>query len=205
MGLLDLFRRPAPIRDVRALADFIDENAAFLVQKGIYEYSRARAGPFSKMLLVEPAFVEAVNEARWKAYPLGLAMLGEMVEGMLRPLAGDDRRAMVEALAALVLGVFDRYPVPEPVGDEFWTEARAELARRLDLLGMQAPKQVQDIPERHAQAYFDLMPIDERLRGRDFPSVRSYLRINLLNIRDRLAKRMDARAVADELRPPRGE
>jgi len=42
MGLLDFFRRPPPIRDVEALADFIDRNAAFVVQKGIYEYSRAR-------------------------------------------------------------------------------------------------------------------------------------------------------------------
>ena len=45
MGLFDYFRRKPPIRDVQSLADFIDERAAFLVQKAIYEYSRARAGP----------------------------------------------------------------------------------------------------------------------------------------------------------------
>jgi hypothetical protein len=46
MALLDIFRfrRRPPIHDLDELALFIDENAAFLVQKGIYEYSRARAG-----------------------------------------------------------------------------------------------------------------------------------------------------------------
>ena len=37
MGLFDFFRRRPPIRDAQSLADFIDENAAFLVQKAIYE------------------------------------------------------------------------------------------------------------------------------------------------------------------------
>ena len=84
MGLFDLFRRPPPIVETGQLADFIDQNAAFLVQKGIYEYSRARAGHYAKVLLREPAFLEAVEHSRWHAYPLGLAIVAEMVEGVLR-------------------------------------------------------------------------------------------------------------------------
>ena len=45
MGLLDfLLRRKPAIETQEALADFVDEQAAFLVQKGIYDYSRARSG-----------------------------------------------------------------------------------------------------------------------------------------------------------------
>ena len=51
MGLLNFFRRPPPIRDVPALAEFIDGNAAFVAQKEIYEYSRARAGHYSKIFI----------------------------------------------------------------------------------------------------------------------------------------------------------
>src|SRR3546814_8157501 len=47
-----LFRSP-PIADVAALADFIDERAAFTVQKCVYEYSRARAGTMSQKLFKE--------------------------------------------------------------------------------------------------------------------------------------------------------
>ena len=111
MGLLDIFRRQPPIRDLAALADFIDGNAAFLMQKGLYEYSRARAGHYAKVLFREPEFHAAVEVSRWRAYPLGLAMVTEMAEGVLRTHVGD-RRAALNALNALVLGVFDRYPVP---------------------------------------------------------------------------------------------
>jgi hypothetical protein len=199
MGLFDFLRRPPPIESAEALADFVDENAAFLVQKGIYEYSRARAGPYSKMLMVEPAFVAAVNESRWKAYPLGLAMIAETVEGVLRPVAGEDRRAVVDALSAVVLGVFDRYPVPDPLGPDLWAQARTDLSHRLNLIGAHAPKAVKDIPEPMVQGYFDLMPIDERLRGRDFPSVRNYLRIGLINAHTRLIRRIDPAAVVADL------
>ena len=112
MGLFDFFRRRPPIRDARALADFIDEQAAFLVQKGIYEYSRARAGHYSKVLFREPEFQAAVEQSRWRAYPLGLAMVAELVDGVLRTSCGADRQRQLDALSALVLSVFDRYPVP---------------------------------------------------------------------------------------------
>src|SRR3989442_8916702 len=115
MGLIDLFRRKPPIRDQAALATFIDENSAFLVQKGIYEYSRARAGHYAKVLFREATFVAAADQSRWRAYPLGLAMVAEAVEGVLRPEVGADRRQGIEALSALVLAIFDRYPVPAPL------------------------------------------------------------------------------------------
>src|SRR4029453_15042093 len=85
MGLLDLFRSKPPIRDAAAVGTFVDENAAFLMQKGLYEYSRARAGHYAKVLFREPEFLAAVEVSRWRAYPLGLAMVGEMAEGILRP------------------------------------------------------------------------------------------------------------------------
>src|SRR5512132_2680865 len=112
MGLFDLFRRRPAIRDKAAVADFIDGNAAFLTQKGIYEYSRARAGHYAKVLFSESGFKEAVENARWRAYPLGLAMVAELVEGVLRSHGGAKRQAVLDTLAAMVLAVFDRYAVP---------------------------------------------------------------------------------------------
>jgi hypothetical protein len=50
MGLFDIFKRQPPIRDAAALAEFIDGNAAFVTQKGLYEYSRVRAGHYAKVL-----------------------------------------------------------------------------------------------------------------------------------------------------------
>ena len=200
MGMLDIFRRSPPIRDAQALADFIDRNAAFVVQKGIYEYSRARAGHYAKVLFREPEFQAAAEQSRWRAYPLGLAMVAELVEGVLRPAAVEDRQTQADALNALVISVFDRYPMPAAIGEFAWIEQRAELARRLKLIGLHPAKRAMDIPEQFAESYFEMMPIHEKLRGRDFPTIRNYLRVTMVNIHDELTKRLDSVAVAHSLR-----
>jgi hypothetical protein len=191
-------QRPA-VGDTHALADFIDTRAAFIVQKGIYEYSRARSGHYAKVLFAEEAFTEAIERARWSAYPLGLAMVGEMAEGVLRHYAGDRRRAVLDQLIRLVLSVFDRYPVPPTVGAEAWRDMRAELERHLDLVGGHAPRRVIDIPEPLAEKYFALMPIHEKLRGRDFFTTANYLRVNLCHMHEELEQRIDAQAMVNEL------
>ena len=196
IDLFAFFRGKPPIADPAALAEFIDRHAAFLVQKGIYEYSRARAGHYSKVLFLEKTFQDAVEGSRWRAFPLGLAMVAEAAEGLLRPAAGDDRLALLEGLRSLVLSIFDRYPVSPVVGQPAWIELRADLANRLQRIGLHPPKRAMDIPEQFAQSYFDLMPIHEKLRRAEFPAMRNYLRVTMCNIHDELDKRLDARTLA---------
>jgi hypothetical protein len=126
-------------------------------------------------------------------------MVAELVEGVLRP-HGIDRNTQLNALSALVLSVFDRYPVPAVLGEQAWSEARAELARRLQLIGLHAPKRAFDICEPWTDTYFNLMPIHEKLRRSDYPTIRNYLRVTLCNIHDEFTKRLDAVAVATALR-----
>jgi hypothetical protein len=199
LSFLGLFRRPAKIQDPVALADFIDAHAAFIAQKGIYEYSRARAGHYAKVLFQEQEFLTAADNARWRAFPLALGMVAEVAEGVLRPHA-QDRLTQLAALSELVLSVLDRYPVPETVGAQDWSVARAELARRLQLIGLHAPKLVKDIPGALAKAYFDLMPIHHKLKWTDYPTTENYLKITLINAHTELTKRLDAPAVATQLR-----
>lgn len=200
MAILGFFRRRPPIRKVAELADFIDEQSAYLVQRYIYDYTQARSGPYSKSLLVRPDFMQAVERSRWSAYPLGLAMVGEMVEGVLRPDAGEERRAIIGPLSALVLDIFDRYDAPAQIGSDVWRQLRSELSLKLDQLSMHPPKLVTDIPVPYAERYFNLMPFDKELLTNDLPTTRSYLRLTLTNIRDELVKRMDAPAVIVALR-----
>jgi hypothetical protein len=200
MKLFEKFFRPRPpIRDREALADFIDAQSAFIVQKGIYEYSRARAGHYAKVLFAEEGFAKSVEHARWRAFPLGLSMVGETVDVVLRPHAGENRRAVLDRIIAVVLSVFDRYPVPPSIGEAGWQDARRELEQRLDLVGGHAPKRVMDIPEPLAEPYFAMMPIHEKLRGRDFQTTRNYLRVSLCNIHDELVDRIDASALTAAL------
>ncbi len=195
-----LGRRP-PVADARALADFIDAHAAFVVQKGIYEYSRARAGHYSKVLFKERQFLDALERSRWQAYPLGLAMVGELVEGVLRPLAGDDgrRQLALASLRDLVVSVFDRYPQPAALDAHTWSEARAELVRRLDLVGLHPPKRAFEICDPFVRAYFDLLPISADLRRSEFPTIHAYLKVTLCNVHDELTRRMDGPALVAAL------
>ena len=199
MGLLEFFRRPPPIRDVSSLAEFLDRNAAFIAQKGIYEYSRARSGHYAKVLFKEQEFQSAADNSRWRAYPLGLAMVSEVVEGVLRPHA-EDRRAALDGLIAISLSVFDRYPPPAVLGTDTWSQMRGELAHNLDLVGVHAVKAAKDIPIPFAEQYFKLMPIHEKLRASEFPTIRNYLRVTMCNIHEELTKRIDAAALAKALR-----
>lgn len=199
VGLFDIFRSRPAIRDAGGLAQFIDENSAFLVQKGIYEYSRARAGHYSKVLFTEAEFQEALERSRWSAYPLGLAMVAEVAEGLLHA-TGADRTRQVDRLRELVLSVFDRYPAPPALGESAWRQAREELARRLQQIGLHPPKRAYDVAEPFARAYFDLMPIHKKLRTSELPTLHSYLKVTLCNIHDELSKRLDAEATAAALR-----
>jgi len=200
-----LFWRRQPIADLNALSAFLDEQAAFLVQKGLYEYSRARAGHYAKVLFNEPEFLEALERSRWRAYPLGLAMVGELIEGVLRTHAGDASEQQLQGCRRLVLSLFDGYPVPAALGEAAWREARAALDHRLQTMGLHPRKRVIDIPEPYAEMYWDMMPMHKEIRSRDFPTTHSYLKISLCNIHDQLTDRADLPALARQLRDRAGQ
>ncbi len=68
------------------------------------------------------------------------------------------------------------------------------------MIGMHPPKRAIDIAIPWAEAYFDMMPIHEKLRGRDFPTIAELpARSRSANIYDELIKRMDAPAVLKTL------
>jgi hypothetical protein len=200
MGILDfLLRRKPRLDSPQRLADFIDEHAAFLVQKGIYDYSRARAGHYSKVMLADEGFQGALNRARWRAFPLGLAMVGETVESVLAPHSGGDRRRELDPLIKLVLSVYDRYPRPAELTDEEWAAGRADLALHLDRLSTHPPKRVIDIPVPFAERYFAMMPFDEPFLTPDAPTARGFMQLQLVKVQDELTNRMDADAMVKQL------
>ena len=201
MGFLDfLLRRKPPIRDVRELADFIDEQSAFLVQKAIYDYARARSGHFAKVMLADEGFQEALNRSRWRAYPLGLAMVGEMVEAVLGPQSGGDRRAVLDPLIKLVLSIYDRYPVPASLSPEQWSEGREGLALHLERLSTHPPKRIIDIPVPFSDRYFAMMPFDKQFLTPDAPTARGFMQLKLVSMQEELLRRMDPAQMVQQLR-----
>ena len=196
MGLLDMFRPRPPIGDMPALAAFIDENAAFLTQKGIYGTRAPGPGTTPRSCSPNPA-----SRKLWKT-PAGAPIRSvspwwrSSSRACFAATAALERQAVLDALAAMVLAVFDRYAVPAALSGADWRDCRNELERRLGLIGIHAVKPAKDIPVPFAEAYFGLMPIDRKLRASEFPTIRNYLRVTLCNIHEEFSKRADVPGLA---------
>ncbi len=196
MALFGLFtRKKSPIRAPAELADFIDEQASALVHEGIVQNVRARAGDQADRILSEEAFARLAETARWRTYPLGLAMVAEMIDGLLRPHA-DAQRALADETIDLVLGVFDRHPVPGAIGKNAWLDARSELAMRLDAISNQPPRNVTDIPSPYIKRYLAEMPSHTGMTHSEAGAALDALKRQLTKEREELETRMDAAAMA---------
>ena len=199
MGFFFFFLRAEPIADRKAFMDFLDIQAAFLAQKGMFEYSRARAGPYGNVLFSDTVFLEELEKSRWVAFPVMLAMISEALEGALRPAAGDHRDEVLRGASAAALAIFDRYPIPATLNAEVWGEARRQLEHDLTLIGLHGIKRVMDIPIRYVDRYVASMPIHEKLRAKDAPTIHNYLRTNLCNVHDLFVRRADVPALVKVL------
>jgi hypothetical protein len=195
MGIFDYFRRQPAVASRDTLADFLDRQSAFLTQKGMFEYSRARAGPYGNILFDEKSFLDELEKSRWLAFPVTLAMVAEAVEGVLRPAAGARADAVLEGISAAALAVFDRYPVPAALEAEAWADLRRTLERDLALMQMHPVKRVMDVPERFVERYVAAMPIHEKLRAKDGPTIHNFLKANLCNVHEVFVRRADVTAL----------
>lgn len=196
MGFFGFFRREPRLIGREALVDFLDKQAAFLAQKGLYEYSRARAGPYGNILFSEPTFLAEIEKSRWMAYPATLAMVAEAAEGVLRPAAGERRDQLLHGVTAAALAAFDRYRPPAALDAGVWAGLRQTLEHDLALIGLHPVKRVMDVPQRYLDRYVEAMPIHEKLKAKDVPTIHNYLRANLCNMHDVFVHRADVPALA---------
>ncbi len=200
LGVPAYFRRRPVIDSRDKLIEFIDTRSAFLIQKNIFDYARARSGPYFSSMIREEAFKHAVEVSRWTNYPAGLAALAEIVRGVL--FEASDRKALNDAVSSAALAAFDKYPVPEVIGEPAWKQARETLLLRLSQIDMHPPKFAKDVILPYAQQIYDTQPIHEELRKRDFEMITAQLRINLVTMHDEFESRVDKTVLLGDLGIP---
>jgi hypothetical protein len=198
MALLDHFRR-RDIRDPAAAGIFIDEQAFHLAQASVHGYCRLRAQGSADALFASPSFAAALEKACWEAYPRVLAMLGATIDASLRAHARDNASAVLSGLVAMILGNFDRRPVPKAVGDVEWRAARADLERSLDEIGRRRLVSAEAVVQDHASFYLAIMPLHPGLGPDDLPALRDELKRSLLHVQDTFVQRASRRALVGEL------
>ncbi|HEY6631748.1 MAG TPA: hypothetical protein VIZ90_09870 [Rhizobiaceae bacterium] len=204
MGLLDtvtggLFRRHEPIADAAGLAVFMDARAAFMAQKCVVEFCRVRSGVYWQKLFSEKEFQAELAKSRWLSYPPAYAMVAEMAEGALRPIAGMRQRKLPGVLANLAKQTFAKYKVPEGATEEFWAEAAELVEARLEATQAGPPRPVRKIPDPTARLVFDVLPIHKDIVTNDYDYIFNNLRMNLLRAHEDLLKAGDLEAVVDDL------
>lgn len=197
LGIPAYFGRKPPIDTRDKLVEFLDTRSAFLIQKNIFDYARARSGPYFSQMIREPAFQNSVEVARWTGYPTAIAALAEIVRGILFNDA--ERKPLNDAISSAALSAFDKYPVPAALGEETWKKARETLIERLARIDSHPPKFAKDVILPYAQILYDSQPIHEELRKRDFEMIQAQLRINLVTMHDEFEKRVKKTALLADL------
>ncbi|MEP9351280.1 hypothetical protein [Xanthobacter sp. KR7-225] len=192
---LSFLRGPAPITDRAGLVDFVESRAAFLVQKSIMDYARARSGPFFTSLLKEEPFRQAVAVSRWTLYPVGLTLVGEMLDAFVRAGGADPVRS-AQGVAQVAAEAMDRHTHAQELEPATWAAARAEMVETLERLSGRAPKPVKDMPLAYWERVFANMPIHENRREGDSEVVRNHLRSNLCAMHAELEKRVSPERLA---------
>lgn len=185
MGLLDVLSRwlkPEPIDTAEALERFMDSRAAFLAQKCVVEYCRARSGILWQKLFKEQPFQAALHESRWITYSITYCDISEMMEGLLRDRLDGPPGALQRGLLAMAERTFARHGLPAGAPGDFWDKALERMERRLAAARLHEPKPVRNIPKTDMDEVFANLPIHESLRGHDYQLVQNHLRTNIVRI-----------------------
>ncbi len=196
--VLGLFRKPDLIDTPLALCDFLDAQAAFLVQKTVYEHARHTAGAW-RQLFQEKEFQDAAERARWGNYPIGLGHVAEMVLSVLRRADGTDADRLATGLEECIRRVCARYPKPDAYPEDFWQDASALVARRLRSAASAPTRPVHEMAGESGREFFERLPIHQALRGNDPDYVLNTVRSNLLQAHDTFLRRAEPAALAVSL------
>ena len=195
------FEKPAPILTVADLVDFLDGNAAYVAQRCLFEYARALAGYGWQPLMEEEGFRTAMERSRWLAYPIGLALVAEVVEGQLRLVIPGTAPRVLAAIERTATTALARHQPPELIAPDEWAATGELLRRRLGALQASPPLPVKDIAKPVAAAMHDLVPIHPRLRGRDPYMVQNNLTVSLLQVHETFAARAEPEPLLAALLP----
>lgn len=186
-----------------SLAELLASRSAFISQKCILEYCRARAGFDWEALVKEPPFEEALNVCHWQGYSAVAQDLGLMLEGSLRPQVLEAcRERLHDFMLRAYAGALLRYPEPQSL-HRGWQGEIEDFATRLAQSQMRAPGNIMDLGMCSGRRIYSLLPIHPRLRAHDEEMICNNVRFGLLRAHEDFQKGVDYEAIAAEI--SRGE
>jgi hypothetical protein len=189
--------RPRPVIDTAAsLEDFLRSRAAFVSQKVMYEYCRARAGVLWDKLMLERSFVAALENGRWQAFVAALSDVAVVAELAVRPHARGP--AYGAGIAEAAVGIMAAEPRLSAAGVPVEPVA-AEIRLRLADAVASPPRKVYEIAERSGGRIFALLPMHPSVRRYDEAMVVNSVRFLMVRAYEDLTAAADGPRLAAAL------
>ncbi len=190
--------RRETIADSRQLAQFVGSRTAFVSQKCVTEFCRVRAGANWQQLFGEADFQAALMRSTWMSYTPVLAMIVELVEGMLRSQAPDAAK-LRDRLVQMADELRSELALPTQVERADWANQSGLVRDRLAMAALAAPRPVRLLADPLARSVFDALPLHASLLTNDFDYIFNNLRMNLIRTHEDLAAIADAPRIIDSL------
>jgi hypothetical protein len=191
------------VRAGHELADFLAAQTAYVAQRSVIEYCRARAGLNWDKLYREPAFLESLEVCRWEAYALVLAEVAELALIRLRRDGAAAPEGYLAGLLAAARAALLRHPVPDHRTS--WTDAAEAVEHHLARALLAPPRPVHLLGLQSADAIFDLLPIHPHLRREDREMFQNTVRFAICGVFDATARRFDVAALEASLLEAAGD
>jgi hypothetical protein len=195
--LLTRKSRP-PVATPDELAEFLAAQTAYVAQRTVLEYCRARTGLNWDKLYREQAFIDALEVCRWEAYAEVLAEVAELVLILLRRQSPADPQAYLPGVVAAAGAALSRHPVPGHRTS--WDAAAAQIEKHLAQSLLAPPRAVHLTGVGAADAIFAQLPIHPDLRREDREMFRNSMRFALCRVFDEMTRRLDVPGLAPALR-----
>jgi hypothetical protein len=196
-----LGRRRSPlVTDGGELADFLAAQTAYVAQRSVIEYCRARTGPNWDKLFLEPAFLERLEVCRWDAYAVVLAEVAELALIRLRRDGAADPETYLPGLVEAAHAALLRHPVPSHRLS--WTDAAEAIEGHLARALLAAPRPVHLLGLHSAGIIFDLLPIHADLRQQDREMFQNSVRFAMCRAFDAMTRGFDVPALEASLLAP---
>ena len=187
-----------PVATLGELADLLAAQTAYVAQRTVLEYCRARTGLNWDKLFREQPFIDSLEVCRWEAYVEVLAEVAELALILLRRQSPADPQAYLPGVAAATRAALLRHPVPGHRTS--WDEASAVVEQHLAQSLLAAPRAVHLAGFGAADAIFDHLPIHPDLRREDREMFRNSVRFALCRVFDEMTRRLDVPALGQALR-----
>ncbi len=200
---LSVRRDTAPIDSVAALCDFVSTRAAFVAQKKLYGYLKARMGTRYPSMFEDEVFVASVNIAKMHVFVAALSDLA--VHAGVRvgaEAALDEAGRSALASTCFRAGLADNAAAMRD--EASMVDWLAAFEARLEGVHWANLEAGGDAFSDSPRALLDWAPIADRLKRYDAEIVENSIRFAWIEIRRELARRLDARAVAADAALERG-